>query len=406
MKRVGIYGGSFAPPHKGHLKSALSFYDECALDELYILPAGEPPHKTLQGNAGPEERFFMTELTFSKENCGARRIFVSDYELKKAGKSYSFETAEHFAAPGTELFLAVGSDMFLSFESWKHPEILLRLCTLVLNRREKDLPEQTFEEQKRRLEDLYGARILLSDFVPFRVSSTEIRELLKNGEDPSALLCPAVYDYIKSRNLFFFQEGQLAKIEEYLRNALSAKRFAHVQSVRRELEKMLSFFDLPAGEAFILQKAALLHDLTHEKTLEEQKELAKDLRLSLSKEDLLSPAILHQYTGAALAEKLFSLEPSGVSAIACHTTGKENMTIGEMLLCLADYIEETRPYPSCRKLHDLFYKGIEENPVEHLEFCMLLYLREVVENLRKKGNRIHPLTLSALNFYEKKLGSL
>ena len=99
MKRVGIYGGSFAPPHKGHLKSALSFYDECALDELYILPAGEPPHKTLQGNAGPEERFFMTELTFSKENCGARRIFVSDYDLKKAGKSYSFETAEHFAAP-------------------------------------------------------------------------------------------------------------------------------------------------------------------------------------------------------------------------------------------------------------------------------------------------------------------
>ena len=68
MKRVGIYGGSFAPPHKGHLKSALSFYDECALDELYILPAGEPPHKALQGNADPEERFFMTELTFSKEN--------------------------------------------------------------------------------------------------------------------------------------------------------------------------------------------------------------------------------------------------------------------------------------------------------------------------------------------------
>ena len=255
MKRVGIYGGSFAPPHKGHLKSALSFYDECALDELYILPAGEPPHKALQGNADPEERFFMTELTFSKENCGTRKIFVSDYELKKAGKSYSFETAEHFAAPGTELFLAVGSDMFLSFESWKHPEILLRLCTLVLNRREKDLPEQTFEAQKRRLEDLYGARILLSDFVPFRTSSTEIRELLKKGEDPSALLCPAVYEYIKSRNLFFFQEGQLSKIEEYLRDALSAKRFAHVQSVRRELEKMLSFFDLPAGEAFISSKS-------------------------------------------------------------------------------------------------------------------------------------------------------
>lgn len=80
----------------------------------------------------------MTELTFSKENCGARTDFsFPGYELKKAGKSYSFETAEHFAAPGTELFLAVGSDMFLSFESWKHPEILLRLCTLVLNRREK-----------------------------------------------------------------------------------------------------------------------------------------------------------------------------------------------------------------------------------------------------------------------------
>ena len=77
MKRVGIYGGSFAPPHKGHLKSALSFYDECALDELYILPAGEPPHKTLQGNAGPEERFFMTELTFSKEKS-RKKLFFRD----------------------------------------------------------------------------------------------------------------------------------------------------------------------------------------------------------------------------------------------------------------------------------------------------------------------------------------
>lgn len=403
MKRVGIYGGSFAPPHKGHLKSALAFYDECALDELYILPAGEPPHKTLQGNAGPEDRFRMTELTFSTENCGARQIFVSDYELKKAGKSYSFETAEHFAVPGTKLYLAVGSDMFLSFESWKHPEILLRLCTLVLNRREKDLPDRTFEAQKRRLEDLYGAHILLSDFVPFKASSTEIRKLLEKGEDPSALLCPAVYDYIKVRNLFSFREGQFFRIEEYLRNRLSAKRFAHVQSVRRELEKMLPFFNLPEGESFVLQKAALLHDLTHEKTLEEQKKLAQDLGLSFSKEDLLSPAILHQYTGAALAKKLFSLEPAGVSAIACHTTGKENMTISEMLLCLADYIEETRPYPSCRKLHDIFYTGIVKSPVKHLEFCMVLYLREVVENLRKKGNQIHPLTLSALNFYEKKL---
>lgn len=200
------------------------------------------------------------------------------------------------------------------------------------------------------------------------------------------------------------REEALTAIRERLPEFVSEKRLAHVLSVEKETVRMSALCGLSAAQTFILRKAALLHDLTHERSFEDQKAFGTLYALNLREEDLHSPAVLHQFTGAAVAADLFGLEKSGVGAIACHTTGKPDMTVPEMILCLADYIEETRPYPSCIELRRKFYENADAPDKRALlEAAMRAYLCGTVSHLCEKGAYIHPLTLEAMKFYENKL---
>ena len=138
MKRLGIYGGSFSPPHQGHLHAALHFYDEAQLDELIIMPAGKPPHKELDGGASNQNRLEMCKLLFSQKNVASRTVTVSDYEMQKAGSSFTYLTLSHFKNENTALFFLCGSDMFLSLDTWCHPEIIFSLATIFCCSREED----------------------------------------------------------------------------------------------------------------------------------------------------------------------------------------------------------------------------------------------------------------------------
>ena len=159
---------------------------------------------------------------------------------------------------------------------------------------------------------------------------------------------------------------------------------------------------LPPKEVFILRKAALLHDITHELSFEEQMALFKKYRRQPTEDDLKSPTVLHQYTGALVAKDLFDLEDEGCAAIDCHTTGKPDMTLSEMVLCLADYIEKTRAYPECIALRRYFYDRAQNGRVTGalLNDCMYRYLQNTVDHLTEKGYFIHPRTLQALAYFK------
>ena len=120
MARIGIFGGSFNPPHLGHLLALREFQEKLNLDELLVIPAGDPPHKALSANSPDAElRFVLTELAC----VDIPKCCVSDMELRREGKSYTADTvlALRGRYPADELLLLMGTDMFLSFEKWYSP---------------------------------------------------------------------------------------------------------------------------------------------------------------------------------------------------------------------------------------------------------------------------------------------
>ena len=404
MKKLGIYGGSFSPPHNGHVKSALAFYDSMELDELRILPAGVPPHKVLEGDATAADRLEMTRRAFSSKVCKSRNILVDDYEVRNEGKSFTYMTLEHFSAPDVRLYLLVGSDMFLSLETWKKPETIFALACVVVNRRETDGDPGTFEEKKEYFEKTFGAKVCMPRFKPIVLSSTDLRRQFSEGIPAlrlAKLMNAGVLDYIIEAGLYGYTDACLDALRRQL-PARAPKRVAHILSTEKEALRIAHLAGLSEKETFILRKAALLHDITHEASYEEQLGLFKKYRMDLSEADRNSPTILHQFTGACVARDVFDLEKEGCEAIACHTTGKPDMTMIDMILCLADYIEKTRAYPDCIALRRYFYDKAQSGVTRQLlSDCMRRYLESTVAHLTEKGCFIHPQTLETLAYFEK-----
>ena len=131
MKRVGIYGGAFNPPHIGHIAAAKYALKALNLSRLLVIPSCVSPHKPLPpDSADPAQRLEMLQLAFDREE----RIEVSDLELRRGAVSYTYETVEQVKKlyPSSEIILFMGTDMFLGFESWRHPEKILKNAALAV----------------------------------------------------------------------------------------------------------------------------------------------------------------------------------------------------------------------------------------------------------------------------------
>lgn len=391
MKRLGIYGGSFSPPHLGHLHAAEQFYDEACLDELVIMPAGRPPHKALDGGAANEDRLIMCRLLFEKDRENGRNIMVSDYEIQKQGASYTVLTLEHHSCPNTELFFLCGSDMFLSLDTWHMPARIFALATIFCcSREEDDMAELT--AKKSFFEKKFGAKIILSRSRPLPVSSSELRCKLMLGEDTEGLLSKEIQSYVFHKGLYD-TAGDLPNLRSYVKNALSPARFAHVLGVEKECVFLGGICGMTKEELTDLRRAALLHDITHEKSTEEQLAILCENGMEITNEHREHKNVLHQYSGAVFVKKEFDYSKAVTDAIACHTTGSTNMSLTDRILCLADYIEEGRKYPDCVDLRNRVHGAINgENAHLVIEEAMLIYFERTLAHLLQKGAVIHPQT--------------
>ncbi|MBQ4067323.1 MAG: nicotinate-nucleotide adenylyltransferase [Clostridia bacterium] len=195
--RIGLYGGTFSPPHNGHIRAARLFLREARLDKLYIMPAGIPPHKKADAWGDGDSRLEMAALAFGEFSE------ISDYEIRKSGRSYTVETLRYLKEkhPEDELFMLVGEDMFLSLDTWKAPEEIMKLCKIVTMRREATpqcVMEAAAEDYRRR----YGACVKVLEAEPLRASSTDIREKIAKGESVSEFLPSNVAEYICVNGLY------------------------------------------------------------------------------------------------------------------------------------------------------------------------------------------------------------
>lgn len=199
MTRIGIYGGTFSPPHKGHVAAARAFMEQMELDFLYVIPAALPPHKEMEGEVSAEHRLNMTRLAF----YGIDGIYVSDMEIKRGGKSYTVDTLRALSGEDRRLFLLCGTDMMLTLDEWREPDEIFKLCYPAYVRREKDpLLDAIIVKKITLYREKYGkvVRRILTD--PIEISSSEIRRHIQKGSPLSDVLSPLVEKYIRDNHLY------------------------------------------------------------------------------------------------------------------------------------------------------------------------------------------------------------
>lgn len=199
MKKIGIFGGTFNPPHIGHVRAAESFRRALALDELLIIPDFLPPHKSLSGNASAEDRLNMCRLAFSHIDGAV----ISDMEIKRGGKSYTALTLNELSSPGCELYFLCGTDMFLTLEEWYHPEEIFKLSHIcVVQRTENPKTASDIENHRNIYIKKYGAKIHLIDSHILEISSSELRDKLANEDSAEKYIPKSVIEYITKKGLY------------------------------------------------------------------------------------------------------------------------------------------------------------------------------------------------------------
>ena len=199
--KIGVFGGTFDPIHNGHVRAARAFRETAVLDLLYVMPDKIPPHKQIGAYDAPYLRFEMARLAFA----GDERTVVSDLELRREGKSYTYQTLCALRDEGmTDLYLYCGTDMLLTLDSWYHATDILTMCTVAYAGREHQNAElrARVEAQRTLLCEKFGARILDIPLDPVEISSSEIRAMITAGQNVSAYLPPSVYEFIKEKKLY------------------------------------------------------------------------------------------------------------------------------------------------------------------------------------------------------------
>jgi len=382
--KIAIYGGSFNPPHLGHIEAARAVENWVKPDKLLIIPASIPPHKQMaEGSASPEERLELCKLAFAE----VPKAEVCDIELRREGKSYTSDTVEELKAlyPEAELFLAMGTDMLMSFETWHEFQYLLDNLTLaVFCRNSGEDGEISFQADKLRRE--YGARIVFVPHEPLPMSSTEIRELLpqRKGKDK---LPDSVYSRIIAKG-DFGAKPDLTWLREKSQAYLKPKRVPHVLGCEQEaisLAKHWSADEVTAAEA------GILHDITKKLLLNEQLILCEKYGIINDTFENENLKLLHAKTGAALARDLFNISDEVYEAIRWHTTGKPDMSLMEKIIYMADYIEPNRDFEGVEELRRLAY--------EDLDAAMKLGLYMSLEDIRSYGAEPYYVTVEAYRWY-------
>lgn len=197
--KTGIFGGTFNPVHKGHIMLAEYCMDSVGLDRIIMIPTAVPPHKISNNLASEDDRLNMCKLACR----GKENFFVSDIEIKRQGKSYTYETLTQLKEiyPDDHLYTIMGADMFLTLDRWKNPKIIFEKSSIITIPRD--------EENKLELENFYnnvlkamGASSVILPNPVMSVSSTFIRENLDNFNLISDMLDKGVYDYIIKNNLY------------------------------------------------------------------------------------------------------------------------------------------------------------------------------------------------------------
>ena len=390
MARIGIYGGAFNPPHIGHIRAAEYAVQMLKLDKLLLIPSCSSPHKPLpEGSATPEQRLQMVKL------WAGEKMEVSDIELSRGGTSYTYETVEQLkeSYPNDELILFMGTDMFLSFHTWKEPERILRCVSLAVFYRGEKGEKDAIAARQREYE-AQGHTIYLVENPVTDISSTQLRRMLV-FRCAAAFLEERVLHYIEENGLYGtakdYKNLSMEELEQVVVGLLNPNRVKHVLGCRDTAAQMAKTWGVDEVDA---ARAGLLHDITKALDGPLQLTLCREYGKVLDEFSEKNPKTLHALTGSLVAERIFGENRAVVDAIESHTTGKPAMNTLQKIIYVADYMEPNRDFPGVEDLRHLAYTD--------LDGALKLGLEMTLKVLKEQKRQISPASAQALAYLNGK----
>ena len=388
MERIGIFGGTFDPPHKGHIQAAVDAVAALQLDRLLLIPTGIAPHKS-STIASAEHRMQMMRMA-SRHLPFAE---VLDLEIRRESVSYTYETVQQLRIlyPDAKFFLLLGSDMFLSFEHWKNPELILAEVSLAVFCRGAKGERAAIDARAAQMQSCgYDVYVLSNDVVD--ISSTQLRRLLAFG-CADEFLPDGVGDYILMRGLYHsaapWKNLPMDELEQVVISLLKPNRVNHVLGCCETAVELAKRWGVDETDA---ARAALLHDVTKALDGPLQLTLCSCYGKVLDDFSLRYPKTLHALTGSLVAERIFGENKAVVAAIESHTTGKAAMNMLEKIIYVADYMEPNRDFPGVERLRHLAFSDMDA--------ALKLGLEMTLEHLKRQGAEVSPASREALAYLQ------
>ncbi len=383
--RTGIFGGTFNPPHRGHVEAARAVQRQLGLDRVILIPAGLPPHKTLPENTPPPVHRLRMARLCAREIPHAE---VSDMEIARSGRSYTVDTVRALAAryPEDTMWLIVGDDMLESFERWRQPQDITARCRLAAVMRQPGKAGDVAAAAQM-LHRRLGAQVDIVDNTVYPISSTQYR-MGGRGE----LLPQAVADYIRDNALYKPRPDPDA-IREKMSLTLSPARYRHTLGVEQTAVELAVCWGEDVGDACT---AALLHDCTRELTVKEQLNLIKKYDIINEYDPELYPYLLHEETAAAVALHEYGVSPAVARAIGAHTLGAVNLELLGKIIFVADAVEPGRDYAEAKALRALASSDIDA--------AVIACMEQTARYLRHTGKEPHPKSVYILQEMKRESG--
>ena len=391
MERIGIYGGTFNPPHVGHMAAAQQAIKLLGLSKLLLIPDRIAPHKQLpEDSPAPEQRLQMLRIAAAE----LPQTEILDIELRREGPSYTYLTVEQLKLryPHAQLVLIMGTDMFLSFDSWKNWQwIAQNVILAVLSRGQRG--EKTAIREKRDALCAQGAQVAVVENHVTAISSTDLRRLL-TFQCAKPFLPEGVLEYIRQNGLYAVDSDlhglPMEQLEKTVVSLLKPGRVAHVLGCRDTAVLLAERWGADPTDA---ARAGLLHDITKALDGPLQLTLCREYGIILDTFSAKNTKTLHALTGSLVAKRIFGENAAVVNAIRHHTTGRADMTLLEKIIYVADYMEPNRDFPGVEELRSLAFSD--------LDGALRLGLEMTLSMLRERGAEISGASLEALAFLKR-----
>lgn len=366
MRNIGVFGGTFDPVHNAHIAVAEAAKESLKLDFVIMMTGGNPPHKRDRKILDAKIRHIMLKKAIK----GHSGLIACDWEIKRDEYSYSVNTLRFLKRifPEDRIFFIIGSDCIDTFDTWREPQEICRLCTLSVYQREGC--KKSIESLKKK----YNADIVTVDGVFLDVSSSRMRKdaaFMKENTNAE------VFSFIKKYRLYCSAEDEIS----VLKRLLKPERFKHSMGVAKYAVMLAEKFGEDTDTAYT---AGLLHDIAKNIPYEESLVMCSELEAELDPIEKNIPALVHPKLGAELVKCYFGIQEGAVtSAIRYHTIGRVNMSVMDKIIFVSDMCEQSRNFQGIEDI-----RAMSQN---NLDKAVIMCIDSTVKFNNDKGAKVHPM---------------